>query len=356
MCIKNLDKIEEKSRHSYTGLLSDPMMGTKGVILINVGTPDQPTVESVRYYLREFLLDPNVIDAPYVIRHLLVRGLILRFRPRKIAPRYQEIWMEEGSPLRVYTGRMTKAIQSKLSDEIVVEYGMRYGNPTIRSALERLRNRGVDELLVAPLFPQYAQATTETSRFAVDFQMKQMGWKPTVKQWDDFYENPAFIEPLTNSIRGEINEKTHLLFSFHGLPLSHIRRVKRLGKPNYVEHCESTVSSVVKKLGLNESQWSMSYQSRLGPVRWLTPSTDSVVKNLGKRGIENLVIVSPAFVADGLETLEELDIEAREIFKDSGGGDVTVINCLNDNEQWIEGVKSLIIQGFENPRNSVFSK
>tara|TARA_B100001113_G_scaffold138511_1_gene113618 strand:+ start:592 stop:1347 length:756 start_codon:yes stop_codon:yes gene_type:complete len=251
---------------------------------------------------------------------------------------------------------MTKAIQSKLSDEIVVEYGMRYGNPTIRSALERLRNRGVDELLVAPLFPQYAQATTETSRFAVDFQMKQMGWKPTVKQWDDFYENPAFIEPLTNSIRGEINEKTHLLFSFHGLPLSHIRRVKRLGKPNYVEHCESTVSSVVKKLGLNESQWSMSYQSRLGPVRWLTPSTDSVVKNLGKRGIENLVIVSPAFVADGLETLEELDIEAREIFKDSGGGDVTVINCLNDNEQWIEGVKSLIIQGFENPRNSVFSK
>ncbi|HII49289.1 MAG TPA: ferrochelatase [Candidatus Thalassarchaeaceae archaeon] len=331
-------------------------MGTKGVILINVGTPDQPTVESVRYYLREFLLDPNVIDAPYVIRHLLVRGLILRFRPRKIAPRYQEIWMEEGSPLRVYTGRMSKAIQSKLSDEIVVEYGMRYGNPTIRSALERLRNRGVDELLVAPLFPQYAQATTETSRFAVDFQMKQMGWNPTVKQWDDFYDNPAFIEPLTNSIKGKINEKTHLLFSFHGLPLSHIRRVKRLGKPNYVEHCESTVSSVVKKLGLNESQWSMSYQSRLGPVRWLTPSTDSVVKNLGKRGIENLVIVSPAFVADGLETLEELDIEARETFKDSGGGNVTVINCLNDNEQWIEGVKSLIIQGFENPRNSVFSK
>ena len=329
-------------------------MGTKGVILINVGTPDQPTIESVRHYLREFLLDPNVIDAPYVIRHLLVRGLILRFRPRKIAPRYQEIWMEEGSPLRVYTERMTAAIKSKFSDKIFIEYGMRYGNPTIREALERLRNLGVDELLIAPLFPQYAQATTETSRIAVDFQMKQMGWSPTVKQWDDFYDNPAFIDPLVDSIKEKIKEKSHLLFSFHGLPLSHIRRVKRLNKPNYVEHCKMTVSSVVDKLGLNESQWSMSYQSRLGPVRWLTPSTDSVVKNLGKRGVEDLVIVSPAFVADGLETLEELDIEAREMFKNSGGGNVTVINCLNDNQAWIDGMESLITHGFENPRNWVF--
>jgi ferrochelatase len=327
------------------------MMGRKGVILINVGTPDQPTIESVRYYLREFLLDPNVIDAPYVIRHLLVRGLILRFRPRKIAPRYQEIWMKEGSPLRVYTRKMTEAIKTKFGDEIVIEYGMRYGNPTIRNALEKLRNRGVDELLIAPLFPQYAQATTETSRLAVNFQMKQMGWSPMVKQWNDFYNNPAFIDPLTESIKEKINNNSHLLFSFHGLPLSHIRRVKRLGKPNYVEHCQSTVESVVKKLGLNESQWSMSYQSRLGPVRWLTPSTDSVVKNLGKSGVDNLLIVSPAFVADGLETLEELDIEAREIFLSSGGKSVTVINCLNDNQQWIEGMKSLIIQGFENPRN-----
>ena len=327
------------------------MMGRKGVILINVGTPDQPTIESVRYYLREFLLDPNVIDAPYVIRHLLVRGLILRFRPRKIAPRYQEIWMKEGSPLRVYTRKMTEAIKTKFGDEIVIEYGMRYGNPTIRNALEKLRNRGVDELLIAPLFPQYAQATTETSRLAVNFQMKQMGWSPMVKQWNDFYNNPAFIDPLTESIKEKINNNSHLLFSFHGLPLSHIRRVKRLGKPNYVEHCQSTVESVVKKLGLNESQWSMSYQSRLGPVRWLTPSTDSVVRNLGKSGVDNLLIVSPAFVADGLETLEELDIEAREIFLSSGGKSVTVVNCLNDNQQWIEGMKSLIIQGFENPRN-----
>ncbi|MBA45747.1 MAG: ferrochelatase [Euryarchaeota archaeon] len=327
------------------------MMGKKGVILINVGTPDQPSIESVRYYLREFLLDPNVIDAPYVIRHLLVRGLILRFRPRKIAPRYQEIWMEEGSPLRVYTSKMTEAIKTKFGDEIIIEYGMRYGNPTIRNALEKLRNRGVDELLIAPLFPQYAQATTETSRLAVNFQMKQMGWSPIVKQWNDFYNNPAFIDPLTESIKEKINNKSHLLFSFHGLPLSHIRRVKRLGKPNYVEHCQSTVESVVKKLGLNESQWSMSYQSRLGPVRWLTPSTDSVVKNLGKSGVDNLLIVSPAFVADGLETLEELNIEARKIFQSSGGKNMTVINCLNDNQQWIDGMKSLIIQGFENPRN-----
>ena len=331
-------------------------MGCKGVVLVNVGTPDQPTVESVRHYLREFLLDPNVIDAPYIIRHLLVRGLILRFRPRKIAPRYAEIWMEEGSPLRVYTDKMTDALKSEFDGEIFVEYGMRYGNPTIRAALDRLKKKGVDELLVAPLFPQYAQATTETSRTAVDFQLQQMGWSPVVKQWEDFHDNPAFIDPLTESIKEKINEDSHLLFSFHGLPLSHIRRVKKLGKPNYVEHCESTVASVVQKLGLDDSQWSMSFQSRLGPVRWLTPSTDSVVKNLAKKGIKDLVIVSPAFVADGLETLEELNIEAREIFEENGGGEVTVVNCLNDNEQWIKGVKTLVIQGFENPRDWESSK
>ncbi|MBI31993.1 MAG: ferrochelatase [Euryarchaeota archaeon] len=327
-------------------------MGCKGVILLNVGTPDQPTIESVKHYLREFLLDPNVIDAPYVIRHILVRGLILRFRPRKIAPKYEEIWMKEGSPLRVYTERMVNAIKSEFdSNEIIVEYGMRYGNPSIRSALERLKNSGVDEILIAPLFPQYAQATTETSVSATKFQLKQMGWKPMVKEWGDFYNHEAFIEPLVESIKPMIKKNSHLLFSFHGLPLSHIRRVKKLGKPNYVEHCEATVSSVVEKLNIEKSQWSISYQSRLGPVRWLTPSTDSVVKKMGKDGIEHLVIISPAFVADGLETLEELNIEAREIFTENGGGDFTLVNCLNDNKKWIQGLKNLIVEGFENPRN-----
>jgi len=326
-------------------------MGKRGVLMVNVGTPDQPTVESVRHYLRDFLLDPNVIDAPYIIRHLLVRGIILRFRPLKIAPRYREIWMDEGSPLRVFTNRMTQAIKSEFNpEEIVIEYGMRYGNPSIRSALDLLKQQGVDELLIAPLFPQFAQATTETAHSEVYFQLKQMGWNPITKEINDFYDKPEFINPLTETIKEKMNDNSHILFSFHGLPLSHIRRVKKLGKPNYVEHCNKTVSSVVEKLGLNDSQWTISYQSRLGPVRWLTPSTDSIVKSLAKKEIEHLVIVSPAFVADGLETLEELDIEAREIYAENGGGEMTVVNCLNDNSEWIQGLKSLIYNGFENPR------
>ena len=334
----------------------------RGVLLMNIGTPDEPTVESVRTYLREFLLDPDVIDIPTPLRHLLVRGIILKTRPKKIAPRYQSIWMEEGSPLRVFTQKMTDAVEQNM-DDTVCEVGMRYGNPSIRYGLERLKKSGVKEVLLAPLFPHHAQATTESSLKFAYKQMKEINWNPLTKELGHFPNNPNFIDPLVESIRPYLQEDSHLLFSYHGLPISHVKRSDKSGKHCqkvenccglsldansmcYAHHCSLTTEAVSKKLGLSKVDWSMSYQSRLGPAKWLKPSTTETVQNLARNGIKKLVIVSPAFLADGLETLEELDIEIREEFLSEGGEELAVVKCLNDDPSWISGLSNLIDEAF----------
>ena len=338
---------------------------------MNIGTPDEPTIESVRSYLREFLLDPDVIDIPYPLRQILVRGIILRVRPRSIAPRYRSIWMDEGSPLRVFTERMAQ----KLREEIVgteCEVGMRYGNPSIKSALEKLRERGVEELLLAPLFPHHAQATTESSMKEALVKLREIEWSPDVFELGHFENDPEFIYPLVESIRPHLKNGEHLLFSYHGLPHSHIRRGDRTGshclkvegccfqkkEANsmcYSHHCHMTTMSVVEELGIPDDKWTISFQSRLGPAKWLKPSTLSIVENLARNG-EDVVVVSPAFLADGLETLEELDIEVRERYEENGGGSFTLVKCLNDNPDWIKGLARIIHRGFSNVQNSEFSK
>ena len=337
-------------------------MGRDGILLMNVGTPDEPTIESVKSYLKEFLLDPDVIDIPAPLRHLLVRGIILRTRPKKIAPRYKSIWMEGGSPLRVYTQRICDKLSLRM-DDTSCEVGMRYGNPSIRSGLESLRDQGVTRLLLAPLFPHYAQATTESATKHAYKQLKAMDWMPEILELGHFETENEFVEPLAESIRPYLNDDAHLLFSYHGLPISHVKRIdsskKHCQKVNnccevvcdanrlcYGRHCSDTTIAVVEKLGLNPDQWSMSYQSRLGPVKWLEPATTSKVEELVERGIKNIVVVAPAFLADGLETLEELDIELREDFIDMGGEHLTVVKCLNDSDHWIDGLESLIKRRF----------
>tara|TARA_B100001996_G_scaffold333937_1_gene283777 strand:+ start:979 stop:2016 length:1038 start_codon:yes stop_codon:yes gene_type:complete len=337
-------------------------MQREGVLLMNIGTPDEPTVESVREYLREFLLDPDVIDIPAPLRHLLVRGIILRTRPKKIAPSYQSIWMKEGSPLRVYTQRMTEALEKILNDT-PCEVGMRYGNPSIRLGLERLREKGVERLLLAPLFPQYAQATTVSSLKCANDELKKMNWAPEIIELGHFESDDAYIDPLVSSIQTHLEDSSHLLFSYHGLPLSHIRRADPTGKhcqkvdhccslienansSCYAHHCMMTTLAVTKKLGLKKSNWSISYQSKIGPVKWLRPSTIEMVEQLAKKEINKLIIVSPAFLADGLETLEELDIEIREHYVKHGGGKLEIISCLNDNSDWIEGLSTLVTRKF----------
>ena len=236
---------------------------------------------------------------------------------------------------------------------------MRYGNPSIRSALESLRNQGVTRLLLAPLFPHYAQATTESSVKHAYKHLNEMGWTPDIVEFGHFETEDEFIVPLAESIRPHLGADTHLLFSYHGLPISHVKRIDSSKKHCqkvancceiacdanalcYGRHCSETTQAVVEKLGLTNDQWSMSYQSRLGPVKWLEPATTSKVEELVKRGIKNIVVVAPAFLADGLETLEELDIELREDFIEMGGEELIVVKCLNDNDLWIDGLESLV--------------
>ena len=189
---------------------------------MNIGTPDEATIPSVKKYLGEFLMDPDVIDIPTVLRYILVKGIILNVRPQKIAPRYESIWMDGDSPLRVYTNRMAEKLQLELGD-IECEVGMRYGNPSIKSALEKLKSKGVEELLLAPLFPHHAQATTESSTKEAFLNLSKMEWYPNISELGHFEDDPAFIDPLVNSIKPYVKDNIHLLFSFHGLPVSHVK-------------------------------------------------------------------------------------------------------------------------------------
>ena len=339
------------------------MMAKRGILLMNIGTPDEPTVRSVRNYLREFLLDPEVISIPALFRHMLVRGIILRTRPKKIAPLYKKIWMEGGSPLRVYTNRISEALEENL-EGIKCEVGMRYGNPSIREGLEKLRAAGVDEILLAPLFPHSAQATTGSALGQAHKQIKKMGWGPIISELDSFPADPAYIEPLANSIKPHLGDGKHLLFSYHGLPVSHLKKsdtskkhcqkisnccsIDSEGNKNcYARHCMITTLSVVGALAIKENEYSVSYQSRLGPTKWIEPSTTQMVENLAKEGHKKIVIVSPAFLADGLETLEELDIQIREHFYQHGGEELTVVKCLNDDQKWIEGLSQMVNGSFK---------
>ena len=266
--------------------------------------------------------------------------------------------------MRVYSERMADGLRMRMADA-ECEVGMRYGNPSIRHALEKLRSKGVEKLLLAPLFPHHAQATTESSLKEAFRQLNKMGWQPDIFQLTHFEDDPSFIDPLSESIRPHMSEGAHLLFSYHGLPVSHVKRTDKTGSHCqvkssccsikcgansmcYAHHCNMTTMAVVEKLGLSDSDWSISYQSKLGPTKWLTPSTLSMVEELAKK-VDNLVIVSPAFVADGLETLEELDIEVRNHFIENGGKEMTVVSCLNDNPSWLDGLENLVRNAFLNP-------
>ena len=335
----------------------------KGVLLVNLGSPDSPEPADVKNYLREFLMDERVIDFPYLVRSLLVKGIILNTRPKKSAKAYKKIWWKEGAPLIVLSKRLKEKLEKKV--DLPVELAMRYGNPSIKYGLDSLSKKGVNEILLIPLYPQFAMATTETILVLAE-EIKNK-YYPHLKfsSFKSFYDDKNYIRVLSNSIKEFLNNKKweHLLFSYHGLPISHVKRSDKSGKHCqkvenccglsldansmcYAHHCSLTTEAVTKKLELPELDWSMSYQSRLGPAKWLKPSTTETVQNLARNGIKKLVIVSHAFLADGLETLEELDIEIREEFLSEGGEELVVVKCLNDNPSWISGLSNLINEAF----------
>ena len=325
----------------------------KGVLLVNLGSPDSPNPKDVKRYLGEFLMDERVIDVPYWFRSFLVKGIILNTRPKKSAEAYQKIWWEEGSPLIVLSERLREKVDTFTS--VPISLAMRYGKPSIETGLRELQEKGVDEVLLIPLYPQFAMATTETILVLAEELRKEHFPQMSFTSVPAFYNHSDYIRVLSNSIQESLQGKEwdHLLFSYHGVPERHIRKSDVTNShckidgsccqtPSpahqycYRHQCFETTRLVAEYLELKEGTYSTSFQSRLGVDPWLQPYTDRTIDKMGKQGVEKLAIVTPAFVSDCLETLEEIAMEGEEIFHEAGGKDFHFIPCINDREDWVK--------------------
>ncbi|MEO1011047.1 MAG: ferrochelatase [Bacteroidota bacterium] len=324
----------------------------KGVLLVNLGSPDSPDPKDVKPYLDEFLMDERVIDVPNWLRNIIVRGIILRTRPKKSGEAYAKIWWEEGSPLIVISRRFAKKVRERL--EIPVSLGMRYGSITIKNALGELKEKGVDEVLLVPLYPHYAMSSYET--VVVKTMQEQQEHFPGLRltTLPAFYKNKGYVEVLAQSIADGLKDfdYDHVLFSYHGIPERHIRKsdptkyhckiddtcceINSVAHHTCYRHqCFDTTQRVNAVLRLPEDKWSNSFQSRLPNDPWLKPYTDFEFERLAKQGKENLAVVTPAFVSDCLETLEEIAMEGKHQFMEAGGKQYKHIPCLNDDEAWV---------------------
>lgn len=338
----------------------------KGVLLVNLGSPDSPEPKDVKKYLGEFLMDQRVIDIPLVARTALVKGIILNTRPKQSAAAYKKIWWDEGSPLIVISERLQKKIQKHV--DYPVGLAMRYGSMTIKKGIQQLVDKGVDEVLLFPLYPQFAMATTETILVLTEELRKTDFPNLKIESVPAFYNKPDYIEVLANSIKRHLEDKNyeHLLFSYHGIPERHIKKsdvTKSHCKIDgsccvtpskahaycYRHQCLEVTRLVAEKLQLTQDSFSTSFQSRLGFDPWLQPYTDRTIERLGKKGIKNMAIVTPAFVSDCLETLEEIAMEGEEIFHEVGGKAFTTIPCLNDDDEFVELLSNWINKWAEIP-------
>ena len=324
---------------------------SKGVLLVNLGSPDSTDPKDVKRYLDEFLMDPRVIDVPKWARTLLVRGIILNTRPKKSAEAYGKIWWEEGSPLIVLSERLQAKIQDQVN--IPVALAMRYGSLSLEKGLQELVDKGVDEVFVMPLYPQFAMATTETITARIDELVAEQFSQLEIHTLEPFYNHPDYIKVLANSMTESLDgvDYEHLLFSYHGVPERHIRKsdiTKSHCKIDgsccqtpseahqycYRHQCMETTRLVAEKMGLKAGTYSTTFQSRLGFDPWLRPYTDRTIERLGKEGVQKMAIATPAFVSDCLETLEEIAMEGEEIFHEAGGKEFTTIPCLNDRDDF----------------------
>lgn len=336
----------------------------KGVLLVNLGSPDSTTTKDVKKYLGEFLMDERVIDIPYLVRALLVKGIILNTRPRKSAKAYRKIWWPEGSPLIVLSKRLHKKVQEKI--ELPVALAMRYGNPSLEFGLQQLVNQGVTNVMIVPLYPQFAMATTETILVLAQQLVEEKFPTLQLESLPAFYNKKEYIQNLAASIQEYKNsfQPDYILFSYHGVPERHIKKsdvTKSHCKIDgqccitssaahefcYRHQCYETTRQVAEALGLEEGTYSTSFQSRLGRDPWLQPYTDATIDELAQKGIKKLAVATPAFVSDCLETLEEIGMEAAHSFKENGGEDFLAIPCLNDREDWVATLSNWI-KDFQN--------
>lgn len=321
-------------------------LGRIGVLLVNLGTPDSTSVPDIRRYLAEFLSDRRVIEVNPILWKLILHGVILRTRPPKTAEAYRAIWREESdeSPLRYHTRETAAALQARLDPSaaaVRVDWAMRYGNPSIGARMTALQDEGCDRILVLPLYPQYAASTTGTVVDELARHLLAVRWQPALRTAPAFHDDPAYIEAVAAGIEAHLAtlgwEPEVILASFHGLP----KRYLTMGDP-YHCHCAKTARLLRERLGLDENRLRLTFQSRFGREEWLRPYTDETLAELGASGVKRLAVVTPGFVADCVETLEEIAMQGRETFEHAGGTHYTAVPCLNAGEPAIRLYETLV--------------
>lgn len=312
-----------------------------GILLINLGTPSQASVKAVRAYLKEFLSDPRVIEIPYVLRWLLLRLFILPFRSPKSAAAYSEIWQESGSPLLVNSLQLKKELQLTLGADYQVELGMRYGQPKLQEAFQALQHHEIDNIIVIPLFPQYASAVSGSALQLVFELAAKFKVMSNMRVISNFFKHEAYIDSLAASLKPYLQQPyDYLLMSYHGLPE---RQMINPGVNCYRTQCMQTSSLLAAKLGLSDNHWSVSFQSRLGKLPWIKPYTDEMLGELRQKGIDKLLVCCPSFVVDCLETLEEVGIRAQQQWLELGGTSLMLIPCLNAAPHWVQALKTIVL-------------
>ena len=309
-----------------------------GVLLVNLGTPDSPDAGAVRRYLGQFLSDRRVVEIPPLLWQPILRGIVLSTRPKKSAHAYRQVWTEEGSPLAAITARQAAKLQSNLGNELLVDWAMRYGNPAIDTAIERLFAADASRIMLAPLYPQYCAATTATANDFAFAHLATLRWQPAVRTLPPYHDSPVYIDALVEDLTSQIAalefEPQRLLLSFHGMP----QRTLELGDP-YHCHCRKTARLVAERMDVAVD---VAFQSRFGRAKWLEPATDAVLKSYPGQGVTKIAVAAPGFSADCLETIEELGIRGRSDFLAAGGTDFARLDCLNDRPTGMAMLEALI--------------
>ncbi|MFA6121648.1 MAG: ferrochelatase [Sideroxydans sp.] len=320
-----------------------------GILLVNLGTPDAPTAQAVRPYLKEFLSDPRVVEIPKHIWWLILNGIILNVRPKKSAAKYASVWMPEGSPLRVYTEKQATLLEGYLSERtkapFVVDYAMSYGNPSIASVMQKLKAQNCTRILVVPLYPQYAASSTATVFDRVFAAVQTMRNTPAIRTIKHFHDDAGYIKALAANVNEywiKNGRPEKLVMSFHGVPQYTLEK----GDPYHCE-CLKTGRLLAQELGLSKEQYVVSFQSRFGKAEWVKPYTTATLLELGKQKTKRVDVVCPGFVADCLETLEEIAMEGKEDFQHAGGGEYNYIPCLNDRNDWMHALTDLVMNDLQ---------
>lgn len=339
---------ENKSHKFFTGHknFSHKYEPKVGVIVANLGTPDAPTKEALKIYLREFLNDPRIIEVPRLLWKIILEGIILRTRPKRVAKLYASIWREGGSPLLIYTKGIVDKLRELFSKDmgtpVEVVVGMRYGNPSMRNAIMELKDKGCSKIIFLPLFAQYSSTTVGSAFDGLVDEMKKLRWVPDLRTIHTFHDYDGYTDSLASNVKKHWEKNGRgekLLLSFHGVPLRYI-----LAGDPYHCHCHKTGRLLAEKLGLDKSEYIVAFQSQFGKEEWVKPATDKTIKGLAEAGLKKLDVICPGFICDCLETIEEIDVENREIFLHNGGEVYNYIPCVNDGDQFVEALRKLILR------------